>query len=83
MIARHLFSYSAAYLMSGREEDIMIADRTKDYLLTHAWDSLYGGWYDQLTASRDPKQRTKSTFVQVYVIPGLALYYSVTHDTTK
>lgn len=80
MIARHLFSYSAAYLMSGREEDIMIADKTKDYLLTYAWDSLYGGWYDDLTATGDPKQRTKSTFVQVYVITGLALYYAVTHD---
>ena len=80
MIARHLFSYSAAYYMDGREEDIEIADGIKDYLLRHAWDTLYGGWYDALTASGDPKQRTKSTFVQVYVITGLALYYAVTHD---
>ena len=80
MIARHLFSYSAAYLMGGLKEDILIADRTKDYLLTHAWDSLYGGWYDALTASGDPRERTKSTFVQVYVITGLTLYYAVTHD---
>ena len=80
MIARNLFSYSTAYYMSGRQEDIEVADGIKDYLLTHAWDSLYGGWYDGLTISGDPKQRTKSTFVQVYVITGLALYYAVTHD---
>lgn len=80
MIARHLFSYSTAYYMSGRQEDIEVADGIKDYLLTHAWDSLYGGWYDALTISGEPKQRTKSTFVQVYVITGLALYYAVTHD---
>jgi mannose/cellobiose epimerase-like protein (N-acyl-D-glucosamine 2-epimerase family) len=80
MIARHLFSYSAAYYMGGRKEDIMIADGIKDYLLKHAWDSLYGGWYDALSPAGDPKQRTKSTFVQVYVITGLALYYAVTHD---
>lgn len=61
MIARHLFSFSAAYYMRGRKEDIEVADEIKDYLLTHAWDSLYGGWYDALTISGDPKQRTKST----------------------
>ena len=80
MIARQLFSYSAAYYMGGRNEDIIIADGLKDYLLTHAWDSLYGGWYDALTLTGDPKEKTKSTFVQVYVITGLALYYAVTHD---
>ena len=80
MIARHLFSYSAAYLMSGQNEHIEMADRIKDYLLTHAWDDKYGGWYDELTATGDPQLLTKSTFVQVYVITGLALYYAVTHD---
>ena len=80
MIARHLFSYSAAYLMDGRNEHIVMADRIKDYLLTHAWDGQYGGWYDALTATGDPQQLTKSTFVQVYVVTGLALYYAVTHD---
>lgn len=80
MIARNLFSYSAAYYMGGRKEDIEMADEIKNYLLTHAWDSLHGGWYDELTISGEPKQRTKSTFVQAYVITGLALYYVVTHD---
>jgi len=80
MIARHLFSYSVAYYMDGREEQIEVADRIKDYLLTHAWDTLHGGWYDVLTVTGEPQQRTKSTFVQVYVITGLALYYAVTHD---
>ena len=80
MIARNLFSYSAAYYMGGRKEDIEMADEIKNYLLKHSWDSLHGGWYDELTISGEPKQRTKSTFVQVYVITGLALYYVVTHD---
>ena len=82
MISRHLFSYSAAYVLSGEEEDILIADSTARWLLDHAWDSKYGGWYDALDQEGNPVQTTKSTFVQVYAITGLVMYYFVTHDST-
>lgn len=80
MIARNLFSYSVAYLLDGKQEDLDIANDLKDYLFTHAWDQEYGGWYDALTREGRPKEMDKSTFVQVYVITGLAMYYFVTHD---
>ena len=35
---------------------------------------------DALQPSGDPMEYSKSTFVQVYVITGLAMYYTVTHD---
>jgi mannobiose 2-epimerase len=82
MISRHLFSYSAAYLLSGNENDLLIADRTVKWLLDHAWDKEYGGWYDALDKEGNPIQTTKSTFVQVYTITGLVMYYVVTHDST-
>jgi len=82
MVSRHLFSYSTAYLLSGDEEYIRIAGTTARWLMDHAWDSEYGGWYDALDIEGNPVQTTKSTFVQVYAITGLALYYFVTHDTT-
>lgn len=80
MIARHLFSYSVAYMMEGKEDHLAMARALKNYLLEHAWDKEYGGWYDALSPEGEATQRTKSTFVQVYVITGLALYYLVTHD---
>ncbi len=80
MISRHLFSYSAAYLMSGQEEFIDLASRIKDYLLNHAWDKKYGGWFDTITHEGEPLQTSKSIFVQVYAITGLAMYYFVTRD---
>jgi mannobiose 2-epimerase len=80
MISRHLFSYSSAYLMSGEELYLNKAKAIKNYLLLHAWDRLNGGWYDALQPSGDPMEYSKSTFVQVYVITGLAMYYTVTHD---
>lgn len=82
MISRHLFSYSAAYLLSGEEENISIADSTVRWLIDKAWDREYGGWFDALDKDGLPVQTTKTTFVQVYAITGLALYYFVTHDTT-
>jgi mannobiose 2-epimerase len=80
MIARHLFSYSVGFLMSGDERYITMAHNLKDYLLKHAWDEKYGGWYDALTPDGKALQTSKSTFVQLYVITGLTLYYVVTHD---
>ena len=80
MIARNLFSYSVAYLLDGKQADLDIATDLKDYLFTYAWDQEYGGWYDALTRDGRPKEMDKSTFVQVYVITGLAMYYFVTHD---
>lgn len=82
MISRHLFSYSVAYLLSGDEENLKIADNTVKWLVGNAWDKEYGGWFDALDARGKPVQTTKTTFVQVYAITGLTLYYFVTHDTT-
>ncbi|MDY0099768.1 MAG: AGE family epimerase/isomerase [Bacteroidales bacterium] len=82
MISRHLFSYSAAYLLSGEEEYIRQADSTVEWLIGKAWDKEYGGWYDELDREGKPVQTTKTTFVQVYAVTGLAMYYFVTRDST-
>lgn len=81
MISRHLFSYSTAYLLSGREEDLEIAGKTAAWLIEKAWDRELGGWYDALDEEGNPVELTKTTFVQVYVITGLAMYYFVTRDS--
>ena len=80
MISRHLFSYSVAYLLSGNNEDIRIADSTFNWLIQKAWDKEYGGWYDALDEMGNPVQYTKTTFVQVYAVTGLTMYYFVTRD---
>ncbi len=80
MISRHLFSYSSAYLLSGNDEDIRIADSTFSWLIEKAWDKEFGGWYDALDEKGDPVQYSKTTFVQVYAVTGLTMYYFVTKD---
>jgi len=31
-----------------------VARHGVEYLLTHAWDDRYGGWYDRLTVDGEP-----------------------------
>jgi len=82
MLSRHLFGYSVGYLLSGDQKYLDIARETVDYLLVHAWDPEFGGWYDVLDEYGNPLETTKSMFIQVYSITGLAMYYFVTRDTS-
>lgn len=80
MIGRHIFSYSAAYLMTGNDEYLAIAQKTRDFLLEHAWDDDNGGWYDVLNRDGTPAVTSKNMFIQTYALTGLAMYYFVTRD---
>lgn len=80
MIARHLFAFSAGYLMSGDEKLISRAQSLLHYLNENAWDEQHGGWYDLIDRQGNPVKLTKTTFNQVYCITGLTLYYFVTRD---
>ena len=80
MISRHIFAYAVAYLLSGNENYLDIARETKDFLINHAWDKQYGGWFDVLDRQGNPVESTKSLFIQAYAVTGLSMYYFVTHD---
>jgi mannose/cellobiose epimerase-like protein (N-acyl-D-glucosamine 2-epimerase family) len=80
MISRHfqLFRRLSSF---RQEEDLEIAEKTASWLIDKAWDREMGGWYDALDEEGNPFETTKTTFVQVYVNTGLALYYFVTRDS--
>ena len=80
MISRHVFSYSVAYLFTGEEKYLKIASETVDFLLEHAWDNEYGGWYNCLDKQGNPTDTIKESFIQFYTNTGLSLYYFITHD---
>ena len=80
MISRHVFSYSVAYLFTGEKEYLKIASDAVDFLLKHAWDKEYGGWYEKLDKQGNPVDTSKGSFVQFYTNTGLAMYYFVSHD---
>lgn len=80
MIARHLFSYSAAYLLTGDEAHLEMARRVFDFLVAHGWDPEYGGWYDEVDRHGNVVATTKDLFNQAYATTGVALYWIVTRD---
>jgi len=80
MISRQVYGFSAAYLLSGDRKYVDVAREGVDYLLKHAWDKQYGGWFGVLTQTGEPKDPSKSVDLQLYTDVGLALYYFVTGD---
>ncbi len=82
MLARHIFSYSAAYLMSGKQRHLDRARQTMQYLIRHGWDEKYGLWYNEIDSTGQPVDRRKDLFMQTYAVTGLSMYYIVTHDST-
>lgn len=82
MLARHIFSLSAAYLMDGDESHLQNASRALDFLVEHGWDEKHGGWYNAVTRSGEVVDPKKSLFMQIYATTGLALYAIVTKDAT-
>jgi mannobiose 2-epimerase len=80
MIARHLFSYSVAYMLSGNETYMQQAEQTYDYLISKGWDKRYGGWYTELDRKGEVQDASKDLFMQTYAITGLAMYYLLTKD---
>lgn len=82
MLARHIFSLSAAYLMDGDESHLQNASKALDFLIEHGWDEKHGGWYNAVTRSGEVVDPKKSLFMQIYATTGLALYAIATKDPT-
>ncbi|MDZ7689668.1 MAG: AGE family epimerase/isomerase [Balneolaceae bacterium] len=80
MVARHVFSYSTAYLLTGDDQYLSVADRIVDYMIENGWDSEHGLWFNELDAEGNPVDFKKDMFMQLYAVTGLAMYYVVTKD---
>jgi mannobiose 2-epimerase len=80
MLARHLFSHSAAYLMGGDDTHLRRATTIFDFLVEHGWDERHGGWYNAVTRSGQVVDPSKDLFMQIYATTGLALYVIATRN---
>lgn len=84
MLSRQLFSFSAAYLLSGDEHYLALADSTFRYMVRKGWDTRYGGWYEEIGPQGRVTKAGKDLFMQTYAITGLTLYYTATrHPEAK
>ena len=78
--ARILWSFSAAYRVTGRPEYLAAATRAKDYILTHFIDREYGGTYWELDYLGRPVQTKKQFYALGFTIYGLSEYFRATGD---
>jgi len=80
MLARHLYSYAAGYLLSGRDAYLEEAESILAFLIEHGWDETHGGWYNAVTRTGRVVDPDKDLFMQIYATTGLALYHIATRD---
>lgn len=80
--ARILWTYSAAYRVTGNPQYLELATRSRDYILDHFIDRKYGGAYRSLNAIGEPLDTRKQTYTQAFFIYGLSEYSRATGDKT-
>lgn len=80
MLSRHLFSYSAVYMMSGDKQHLDKADKLFKYLIKHGWDKQHGGWHYAIDTAGEAVDSKKDLFMNIYAITGLTMYYMITHN---
>lgn len=78
--SRILWSFSAAYNLTGNKEYLSTADRAFDYLLHHFFDTGFGGVYWTVDASGKPLDTKKQIYALSFAIYGASEYFLAAKD---
>jgi cellobiose epimerase len=78
--ARILWTFSAAFRVLKNRSYLETAERAKNYLLDHFFDSGNGGVFWLLDHKGGIKDGKKQIYAQAFAIYGLTEYYRVTND---
>lgn len=80
MNARILWTFSAAYIATGRADCLEAAKRAKEYILSHFIDKENGGVFWSLNADGSVADDKKQFYAIAFTIYGLAEYYRACGD---
>lgn len=78
--ARILWTFSAAYRLTGHEEYLHAADRALEYITEHFIDRDFGGVYWSVNADGSPLDTKKQFYAIAFTIYGLSEYSRATGD---
>ncbi|NTS43633.1 AGE family epimerase/isomerase [Flavisolibacter sp. BT320] len=78
--SRILWSFSAAYNLTGNNEYLATAERAFDYLLHHFFDPNFGGVYWTVDASGKPLDTKKQIYALAFAIYGASEYFLAAKD---
>jgi cellobiose epimerase len=76
--ARILWSFSAAYNLTGKKEYLAIADRAYHYIIDHFIDKVYNGVYWTIDHAGNKLDGKKQVYASAFTIYGLSEYYRAT-----
>ncbi|WP_017730223.1 AGE family epimerase/isomerase [Nafulsella turpanensis] len=78
--ARILWTFSAAYRHTQKENHLQLARRAYHYLMEHFLDREYGGIYWSVNAGGAPLNTRKQIYALAFAIYGLSEYYQATAE---
>lgn len=76
--ARILWTFSAAYRVTKREEYLRIAQRAFDYITAHFLDKTFGGTYWELDYKGNPVNTKKQTYAQGFMLYAFSEFFRIT-----
>jgi mannose/cellobiose epimerase-like protein (N-acyl-D-glucosamine 2-epimerase family) len=82
--SRNAYGLTRAYMLTGDTAYLNLAGRALEWMYDHAWDTAYGGWYQEIDINGNPMFPTneKTAFYQHYALLGITAYYEATGDTS-
>lgn len=78
--ARILWTFSAAYQLTKKEEHKHIAKRAFDYIVNHFYDTEFGGVFWSVHYDGTPKDTKNQTYAIAFVIYGMTEYYAISKE---
>ena len=83
MVSRFLWTYSAAYSLSGNKEFLETADYAFKYLFSYFWDDKYGGFFWSVNADGNPAVCRKQIYGNAFALYALSEYSTALYKAEK
>ncbi|MBP6759022.1 MAG: AGE family epimerase/isomerase [Flavobacterium sp.] len=78
--ARILWSFSASYKVIKDDAYKKIAQNAFEYIITHFYDSEFGGIFWSINPDTTPKDTKNQIYALAFVIYGMSEYYAISND---
>ncbi|MBP6759498.1 MAG: AGE family epimerase/isomerase, partial [Flavobacterium sp.] len=78
--ARILWSFSATYKIIKDDAYKKIAQNAFEYIITHFYDSEFGGIFWSINPDKTPKDTKNQIYALAFVIYGMTEYYAISKD---
>lgn len=81
--SRNVYGLSKAFMITGNDEYLELAEKAAEWMYDNGWDKTNGGWYSSFQRNGTPQNTygNKDAFTQHYALLGIRAAYEATYDT--